>query len=436
MSAGGRDVPARQQTIRNALAWSYDLLNHAERDLFASLGAFAGEFPIEAAEGVCETTLDAIAALVDKSLLVLRDERLGMLETIRSFAVEKLEAHSAADTVRERHAAHYEALVEDACAERAVNEKRSLDRLELAHDNIRAALDWLRSHAPDRFVHMSGLLGWFFHLHSHFVGGRGYLEDVLALTTARNEERARVLASLGELAAWSGDLSTARKTIDEAVSIWREAGHTREIAAAMIELGWGCFHSGEDVEARECMEHALRIAQAVGERALIDRARIGLLQVLVALGELDTVEPMAREALADADQRRDVRSAHFAHHFLADCALIRGEAATAAPRYRRALELAIEVADRSEMVFEVQGIAMAAAGLSMPERALTLGAAAAAEFERLGIDFSGIKFWSELLERYFGQARCASGAAEADAAWQIGRNMPFDAAVAQALALR
>ena len=204
----------------------------------------------------------------------------------------------------------------------------------------------------------------------------------------------------------------------------------------MIELGWGCFHSGEDVEARECMEDALRMAKTVGERALIDRARIGLLQVLVALGELDTVEPMAREALADADQRRDVRSAHFAHHFLADCALIRGEAATAAPRYRRALELAIEVADRSEMVFEVQGIAMAAAGLSMPERALTLGSAAAAEFERLGIDFSGIKFWSELLERYFGQARRASGAAEADAAWQIGRNIPFDTAVAQALALR
>ena len=72
----------------------------------------------------------------------------------------------------------------------------------------------------------------------------------------------------------------------------------------------------------------------------------------------------------------------------------------------------------------------------MPERALTLGSAAAAEFERLGIDFSGIKFWSELLERYFGQARRASGAAEADAAWQIGRNIPFDTAVAQALALR
>ena len=86
----------------------------------------------------------------------------------------------------------------------------------------------------------------------------------------------------------------------------------------MLELGWGCFYSGEDAEARACMEEALRMARTVGERALIDRARIGLLQVLVALGELDTVEPMAREALADAERQHDVRSAHFAHHFLAE----------------------------------------------------------------------------------------------------------------------
>src|SRR5439155_6158029 len=152
---------------------------------------------------------------VDKKLVRLRNERLGLLETIRSFAIEKLDDRALADTVRERHAAYYQALAEEARALRGDDEKASLDRLELEHDNLRAALDWLRTHAPARFVHLCGLLGWFFHLHSHFLEGRGYLVDALALARARNEERARVLSALGELAAWSGDLATARAAIEE-----------------------------------------------------------------------------------------------------------------------------------------------------------------------------------------------------------------------------
>jgi hypothetical protein len=181
------------------------------------------------------------------------------------------------------------------------------------------------------------------------------------------------------------------------------------------------------------MEESLRIAQAVGDRALTARARIGLLQMLVALGELDAVEPMAREALADAERQRDLRSAHFAHHFLADCPLIRGDAAEAAPRYQRALELAVALGDRSETAIEIQGVAMAAAGMALPERALMLGGAAAAEFDRLGLDLSGIRFWNALIERYFAVARSALGERAASDAWQAGRQMAFESAVGEAL---
>src|SRR5205823_869949 len=133
--------------------------------------------------------------------------------------------------------------------------------------------------------------------HSHFTEGRAYLADALTVAPDRDEARARALSSAGELAAWSGDLPSARTMIEEAVSIWGATGDERETAAALLELGWGCFYSGDDLGARQCMEQSLQVAQAVGERALIDRARIGLLQILVALGELDSVEPMAREAL-------------------------------------------------------------------------------------------------------------------------------------------
>jgi predicted ATPase/class 3 adenylate cyclase len=436
LTAGTRDTPLRQQTIRNAIAWSFDLLSDDERALFARLGVFPGQFAIEVAEAVCETSLDSIGSLVDKSLVRRFDERLGMLETIRSFAVEKLDHAPFADSIRGRHATHFEALVKNACAQRNDDEKRSLDMLELEHENVRAVLDWLRARAPGRFIDLAGDLGWFWHLHSHFTEGRAYLAHALAIAGNPDQTRARLLSAAGGLAAWSGELTAARAAIGEAVAIWRNLGQEQEISSALLDLGWGCFITGEDVEARVCMEDSLRIANSVGERALINRARIGLLQVLVALGELDTVEPMAREALAEAERQRDARSEHFAHHFLADCPLIRGDGASALPRYRRALELAAALGERTETAIEMQGIAMASAGMGLSARALTLGGAAAAELERLGVDFSGIRFWSALINRYYAAAREALGPAAAEAAWHAGRRTDFETAVNEALSIK
>jgi len=432
LAGGARDLPMRQQTIRNAIAWSYDLLGDAERELFSQLGIFPGDFAIESAELVCDTSLDVIASLVDKSLVQRTGERLTMLETIRAFAADKLSASPFADDIGDRHAAHFEALVADADAQRGSDEKAALDRLEVEHDNLRAALDWLRTNAPARFVAMVGSLVGLWHLHSHFGEGRAYLVDALAMTPDPDETRARVLSAIGELAAWSGDVATARTSIEEAIPIWRESHRPSQIGASLLDLGWGWFNAGEDSRARDSMEEALRVAQATGERALINRARIGLLQMLVAVGELDQVEPMARAALAEAERQHDLRSEHFAHHFLADCPLIAGDAAAAAPRYRRALELAHALGERTEMAIEMQGVAMAAAGTGDAQRALVLGGAAAAELDALGIDFSGIRFWSGLLDRYYGFARSALGDG-ADAAWQTGRALGFARAVAEAL---
>jgi non-specific serine/threonine protein kinase len=434
LAGGARDVAARQQTLHNAIAWSYDLLDERERELFARLAVFAGGFTLEAAEAVCEASLDDVAGLVHKSLVRRQGERLGMLETIRAFAHEKLAERDFADAVRDRHAAYFEGLAEDACRQRGEHEKQCLDLLENEHDNLRAVLDRLRVNAAERFLSLAGALGWFWHLHSHFSEGRAHLAEALTMTSTRDEVRARALSAAGELAAWAGDLPAARESIDEAVAIWRDAGREREIGLAQIELGWGYFYGGDDAAARQCMEESLRIAKAVGERPLINRARIGLLQVLVAIGELDIVEPMAREALTDAERQDDLRSAHFAQHFLADCALIRGDGASAVPRYRRALELAVELGDRTETAVEIQGVAMAAAAVSLAARALRLGGAAAAELDALAIDYTGIRFWSALLDHWLGHARVELGAEAADAAWQEGRRMEFERAVEEALA--
>jgi hypothetical protein len=126
----------------------------------------------------------------------------------------------------------------------------------------------------------------------------------------------------------------------------------------------------------------------------------------------------------------DLRSEHFAHHFLADCSLIRGDCASALPRYRRALALAVELGDRSETAIEIQGVAMALAGNGQPDASLRLAGAAAAEFDVLAIDLSGIVFWTALLKRYLGEARTALGETAADAAWAEGRRFEFKAATA------
>ena len=432
LTGGARDVPERQQTLRNTLMWSHELLTAGERTLFARLAVFVGGFTLEAAEAVCDAEIDSLAALVDRSVVRRDGERFDMLETIRDFALELLAASADGDAILGRHAAYFEAMAERIYSRRWHHEKEGLDELEREHDNLRASLDRLHTLDRRRVLKLAGALGWFWRLRSHFSEGRARLAQALAAEAEPDEARARALAAAGEIAAWSGDLGAARPLLEEAIALWRTMGQTQQIACALIDLGWGCFYSG-DADARRLMEEGLRLQQSVGDPLLVNRARTGLLQVLVSMGELDLVEPMAREALAMAQQIRDVRSEHFAHHFLADCLLIRGDCVTALARYRRALELAVELRDRSETAAEIQGIAMAMAGCGQPACALRLAGAAAAEFDALAIDFSGIIFWGVLLERYLGRARAEFGEDAANAAWEEGRRTGFEHAIAIAL---
>jgi hypothetical protein len=136
--------------------------------------------------------------------------------------------------------------------------------------------------------------------------------------------------------------------------------------------------------------------------------------------------------LERARREDDVRSEHFAHHFLADCALIRGDCMTADDRYRRSLLAALPLGDAIETSFEIQGVGMAAAGLGFPERALRLGGAAAAIWEETGAAIDA-RFWVGLLDTWFTHAREALSADEASHAWEAGRQLSFERAVEEAL---
>ena len=432
LAGGARDGPARQQTLRNTLVWSHDLLAPDERALFARLAVFVGGFALEAAEVVCAADFDTLAALVDRSMIRRVGERFDMLESIRDFALEQLAASADGEAVRERHVACFEALAERAYARRWHHEKEGLDDLEHEHENLRAALVRLQAMDGRRLQRLAGALGWFWHMRSHYIEGRTWLAQALHGGMQGDEWRARALAAAGEIAAWSGEIRSARQYMDEAIGLWREQGRTQEIACALIDLGWGCFYAG-DADARRLMEEGMSLQQSIGDPLLVNRARIGLLQVLVGIGEIDLVEPMAREALALAERNADVRSAHLAHHFLADCSLIRGDYVSALPRYRRSLALAVELGDRAEIAPEIQGAAMVLANCGQAALALRLASAAKAEFDAMAIDFSGIIFWNALLERHLGQARSELGDEAANAAWEEGRRTAFESAITLAL---
>jgi tetratricopeptide (TPR) repeat protein len=243
---------------------------------------------------------------------------------------------------------------------------------------------------------------------------------------------ARALTAAGALTARGDNAETGRALLERGIDAWSALDNREELAAALDVLGWLLIYdAGDDQASLQAFERSLELRRQLGDAAGETRALVGVCQVLVALGEVERAEVLSLELLERSAD--DPRTEHFAYHFLADCALIRGDTGEAETRYRQSLHAALPLGDVIETSFEVQGVAMAAAGNGDPARALRLAGAVAALWESLGTSFS-IAFWDSLLERYIGAAK-SELAEEADAVWADGRGLPFDDAVELALKL-
>ena len=229
-----------------------------------------------------------------------------------------------------------------------------------------------------------------------------------------------------------GDVKAGRALLERGIDAWSALGDQEELASALDALGWLLIYdAGDDRASLQAFERSLELRQELGDEDGVMRALVGVCQVLVALGEVERAEGLSRELLDRA--AGDPRTEHFAYHFLADCALIAGDTGAAERRYRQSLRAALPLGDVIETSFEVQGVAMAAAGNGNPARALRLAGAVAALWESLGVSLS-IAFWDALIERYIGAARADLSEA-ADAVWAQGRGLGFEDAVALALKL-
>jgi tetratricopeptide (TPR) repeat protein len=212
--------------------------------------------------------------------------------------------------------------------------------------------------------------------------------------------------------------------------MWRELGDHEELASALDGLGWPLVYNANDnSRALAAFEESLELRRELGDAAGETRALVGIAQVLVAMGETARAEAISLDLLGTA--AGDARTQHFAYHFLADCALIRGDPAEAGTRYRQSLRAAVPLGDVVETSFEVQGVAMSEAGAGDPRRALVLAESVEALWESLGVSIP-IGFWDALLARYLGPARESLGD-EYEAVRAEGRALAFDDAVELAL---
>jgi predicted ATPase/DNA-binding CsgD family transcriptional regulator len=281
LTGGPRDLPARQQTLRATIAWSYNLLEPDECVLFARLAVFVGGCSLDAAEAVCNVeqdlsldVLDGLALLVDQSLLRQTEgpegePRFGMLETIREYAAERLEMSGDAEVVRRQHAEFFLALAEQAATELSGPRQGIwLERLEQEHDNLRAALGWaLDRNDATLGLHLAAALWRFWELRGHLNEGLGWLERALdRWPEAPAAVRAKALNAAGVLARKRGELERSRAYYEGALRLWRVLGDRRNIAVALHNLGTGAIQRRDFERAESLHSESLAIAREVGDQ--------------------------------------------------------------------------------------------------------------------------------------------------------------------------
>jgi predicted ATPase/class 3 adenylate cyclase len=324
LSGGARDKPDRHRTLRQAIGWSYDLLDPGEQAVFRRLAVFAGGCTLESAEAVCAAAgpptpraLEGIAALVDKSLLrqVAGEDdepRFVMLETVREFAIERLVESSEEPITRAAHADVLTSLAEAADPElRSGRQQIWLPRLQREHDDMRAAFDWaIRAGDASRALRLGAALCRFWIIRGFHTEGRKRLRDALALPCPAADQpvRARVLTGAAILAYEQTDLVDADARLQEALDHYRTAGDRRGIAETLNHIGWARFFAGDVDSARSLTESALAIHEERGDRHGIALSVTNLGGIALQRGDLQQALALYERALSLRRERDDARS--------------------------------------------------------------------------------------------------------------------------------
>jgi predicted ATPase/class 3 adenylate cyclase len=487
LTGGARDAPARQRTLRDTIEWSYDLLDASEQRLFAGLSVFLGGRTIEAAEAVCDpltaeldmSVFDGVASLVEKSLL-RQDEgpagepRLLMLETIREYALDRLERSGDAELLRQRHAHYFVALAEEAEPEiLRADQVLWLERLEAERDNFRAALGWLLGRGDTELA--LRLIG---SLRRAWVA-RGYLSETRKWLEAAFERKAalsphveaKALYGLGRVALVEGDYDEAIPSLERSAGLFRKlgeseglvfsladlgfiaiaqgrhedaqrfadeslaeakvAGNERTIAAALHSLACTKLDAGEYGEARSLFEQSLELRRKLGDKRNVANS-LGLLGSVALLeGDYDGATALLDESLALGRDLGNplIVSAALANESLV--ALAAGHSGRAAALCIEGLTLSHELGDKRTTVECLHALAGIAAVQGEPLQTALLSGAA--ESIHAAIKAPPSPAERMVGERFLRIARAAVDEESFSDSWAQGRRMSYDAAVTYAL---
>jgi predicted ATPase len=264
----GRDAVPRQHTLRATIEWSYELLAADEKELFAWLAVFAGGCTLDAAEDVCGANLDVLQALVDKSLVRHAGERFSMLETIREFAAERLEAADGSRAIRAAHAEFFASFAEqaDPHVRQGRDQQEWADRIAAEYDNLRSAVGFALSEAPEIALRIVASLNFFVWLRGGLAETRGWVDEALATgADASLLWRGRALVCGASVAGLQGDVEAATRYADEAFAVASAAGDGFGIASALRERGKAALHAGDRRRSRAINEELSEFAEEIGD---------------------------------------------------------------------------------------------------------------------------------------------------------------------------
>jgi predicted ATPase len=429
----GRGVDPRQQTLRATIEWSHDLLDEEEQRLFARLAVFRGGWTLESVEDVCDADLDTLQSLVDKSLVRIREgERFWMLETIREYAAEQLEASEEADELYRRHAEHLLALAEEAEPYTHRVDAEWLDRLEREADNLRVALDWLEASGETQLVlRLAGALMDFWGAKGHLAEGHRRLEEALAADESPTPARAKALNAAADMCIGQGDAARARRRAEQGLALHRQLGDAWGVAVSLYLLGAAEADDQEFEKARELWEESARLFNEVGDSPLALLATRMLAWAYDELGETDRALRLKHNVLEQARISGDKNVQVHVLESLAHEAAAAGHMKEAAEPLEEAWRLNCELGDRFREAIIVCRFARVLAFGGRATAATRVLACGETLYEKMGASPMG---WlrrgnDEALIQIREQL---DEAAFADA-WDRGRTLTADDAVALAL---
>jgi predicted ATPase len=361
LTGGARDLPQRQQTLRAAFDWSHDLLSAAEQKLFRRLSVFVGGCTLEGVEAVCDTKgdleldpLDGMSSMVDKSLLQQFEQASGeprfvMLETIREYAREKLEASGEDAATKRAHAAYCLVLAEEAAAAGGVEGAEGRERIALEHDNFRAGLDWLtETDDADWGLRLGTALFRFWESREFLAEGRDRLGKLLQMPSAAaaTKARARAVFAAGVLASEQGEVGVADALMMESLIISRQLGDQQGAAVSLNARAVHARDLGNLALAHSLFQESLGLWRELGDLKAMARALSNLASVLKMQGEFELARSLCGECRAIFQGLGDRTGVAWSLNNQGDVARDQGDSAGARALYEQALGIFRELGDR------------------------------------------------------------------------------------------